>query len=95
MKRKFYPPIKSVTMLNQNNVYEIEVSGINDELLGSIPKGDGITPEKAYQMFLDKFSTKDKCMENSDIKVKGIQYKLTETLKQEIRKMMKPIVWEE
>jgi len=93
MKRKFYPPIKSVTMLNQNNVYEIEISGVNGELLGSIPKGDADSPEKAYQMFLDKFSTKEKCMENSNFIVKGIQYRITETLKQQIRKMMKPIIW--
>ena len=50
--------------------------------------------EEATQIFLDRYSTKKKCLANSNIKVepKGVQYELTWTIKNQIMKLMRPVI---
>ena len=84
--RKFYPPVKSVTMADQRTVWKVNFSGVDGKLLGSVSKS------KAKKIFLDKFSTKKKCLANSDIKVEGIQYKVTRPIENQIMRLMRPII---
>tara|TARA_R100001480_G_scaffold141951_1_gene139384 strand:+ start:242 stop:523 length:282 start_codon:yes stop_codon:yes gene_type:complete len=90
--RKFYPPVKSVTMADQRTVWKVNFSGVDGKLLGSVSKSKAKNIEEATKIFLDKFSTKKKCLANSDIKVEGIQYKVTRPIENQIMRLMRPII---
>ena len=89
MIKKFYPPVKSVTLKDQQTVWKVNFSLVDGKLLGS-SKNKNI--EEATQIFLDRYSTKKKCFANSDIKVEGVQYRITEDIKNQIMKLMRPII---
>ena len=89
MIKKFYPPVNSVTLKDQQTVWKVNFSLVDGKLLGS-SKNKNI--EEATQIFLDRYSTKKKCLANSDIKVEGVQYRITEDIKNQIMKLMRPII---
>jgi hypothetical protein len=90
--RKFYPPVKSVTMADQRTVWKVNFSGVDGKLLSSVSKSKAKNIEEATKIFLDKFSTKKKCLANSDIKVEGVQYRITGNIKNQIMKLMRPVI---
>jgi len=90
--KKFYPPVKSVTLRDQQTVWKVNFSGVNGDLLGSIKKTEASNLKEAREIFLKKYSTKAKCLANSDIKVEGVQYELTWNIKYQIMKLMRPII---
>ena len=94
MIKKFYPPVKSVTLKDQQTVWKVKFSGVNGDLLGSIKKTEASNLKEAREIFLDRYSTKKKCLANSKIEVepKGVQYELTWTIKNQIMKLMRPII---
>ena len=91
MIKKFYPPVKSVTLKDQQTVWKVNFSLVDGKLLGS-SKNKNI--EEATRIFLDRYSTKKKCLANSNIEVepKGVQYELTWTIKNQIMKLMRPVI---
>ena len=92
MIKKFYPPVKSVTLKDQKTVWKVNFSGVDGGLLGSVPKNEASNLKEAREIFLKKYSTKTKCLANSDIKVEGVQYELTWTIKNQIMKLMRPVI---
>ena len=92
MIKKFYPPVKSVTLKDQQTVWKVNFSGVDNGLLGSVPKNEASNLKEAREIFLDKYSTKKKCFANSDIKVEGVQYRITEDIKNQIMKLMRPVI---
>ena len=51
--KKFYPPVKSVTLKDQQTVWKVNFSGVDGGLLGSVPKNEASNLKEAREIFLD------------------------------------------